>query len=87
MVVTMVTITAYCYDPRTRTCPRQKGSFLAIFQYGGRERAAPVVGPELRQRAVQRLAAALAGNEGFGGDAKAAAAEAEEHLHEHALHR
>ena len=35
MVVTMVMVSAYCYGPRTHTCPRQKGSFLAIFQYGG----------------------------------------------------
>ena len=49
MVVTMVTITAYCYGPRTRTCPRQKGSFLAIFQYGGRERSiSPPSGQEIR---------------------------------------
>lgn len=39
MVVTMVMVSAYCYGPRTHTCPRQKGSFLAIFQYGGRERS------------------------------------------------
>ena len=35
MVVTMVMVSAYCYGPRTHTCPRRKGSFLAIFQYGG----------------------------------------------------
>lgn len=35
----MVMVSAYCYGPRTHTCPRQKGSFLAIFQYGGRERS------------------------------------------------
>ena len=39
MVVTMVMVIAYCYGPRTHTCPRRKGSFLAIFQYGGRERS------------------------------------------------
>ena len=39
MVVTMVMVTAYCYGRGTPTCPRQKGSFLAIFQYGGRERS------------------------------------------------
>ena len=32
-------VTAYCYGPRTRTCPRQKGPFPAIFLYGGRERS------------------------------------------------
>ena len=31
----MVMVSAYCYGPRTHTCPKQKGSFLAIFQYGG----------------------------------------------------
>ena len=36
MVVTMVMVIAYCYGPRTHTCPRRKGSFLAILQYGGR---------------------------------------------------
>lgn len=41
MVVTVVMVTAYCYGRRTHICPRQKGSFLAIFQYGGRERAIP----------------------------------------------
>ena len=35
MVVTMVMVSAYCYGPRVHTCPRRKGSFLAIFQYGG----------------------------------------------------
>ena len=35
MVVTMVMVIAYCYGRGTPTCPRQKGSFLAIFQYGG----------------------------------------------------
>lgn len=35
----VVTITAYCYGLRTHTCPKRKGSFLAIFQYGGRERS------------------------------------------------
>ena len=40
--VTVVMVTAYCYGRRTHTCPRQKGSFLAIFQYGGRERAIPL---------------------------------------------
>ena len=39
MVVTMVMVSAYCYGPRTHTCPRRKGSFLAIFHYGGRERS------------------------------------------------
>ncbi len=35
MVVTMVMVTAYCYGRRTHTSPRRKGSFPAIFQYGG----------------------------------------------------
>ena len=39
MFVTMVMVIAYCYGRRTPTCPRRKGSFLAIFQYGGRERS------------------------------------------------
>ena len=39
MVVTMVMVSAYCCGPRTHTCPRRKGSFLAIIQYGGRERS------------------------------------------------
>ena len=39
MVVTVVMVTAYCYGRRTHICPRQKGSFLAIFQYGGRKRS------------------------------------------------
>ena len=39
MVVMVVMVTAYCYGRRTHTCPSQKGSFLAIFQYGGRERS------------------------------------------------
>ena len=40
-------VTACCYGRRTRTYPRRKGSFLAIFQYGGRERAIPpATGPE-----------------------------------------
>jgi len=38
MVVTMVMVTAYCYGRGTHTYPGQKGSFLAIFQCGGRER-------------------------------------------------
>ena len=47
MVVTMVMVSVYCYGRRTHTCPRQKGSFLAIFQYGGRERGiSPPSGPE-----------------------------------------
>jgi len=33
-----VTGTYYCYGRHTHTCPRQKGSFLVIPQYGGRER-------------------------------------------------
>jgi hypothetical protein len=41
IVVTVVMVTTYCYGRRTHTCPRRKGSFLAIFQYGGRERAIP----------------------------------------------
>lgn len=39
MIVTMVMVNSYCYDPRTHTCPRRKGSFLAIVQYGGHERS------------------------------------------------
>ena len=39
MVVTMVMVTAYCYGRGTHTYPGQKGSFLAIKQYGGRERS------------------------------------------------
>lgn len=39
MVVMVVTVTAYCSGWRTRTCPRQEGSFLAIAQYGRRERS------------------------------------------------
>lgn len=39
MVVTMVMVSVYCYGRRTHTCPRRKGSFRAIFQYGGRERS------------------------------------------------
>ena len=39
MVVTMVMVTAYCYGRGTHTYPGQKGSFLAIFQYGGRKRS------------------------------------------------
>ena len=39
MVVTVVMVTAYCYGRSTHICPRQKGSFLAIFQYGGRKRS------------------------------------------------
>ena len=47
MVVTVVMVTAYCYGRRTHICPRQKGSFLAIFQYGGRERGiSPPTGRE-----------------------------------------
>ena len=42
-------VSAYCYGPRTRTCPRQKGSFPAIFQYGGRERSvSPPSDPKTR---------------------------------------
>ena len=49
MVVTVVMVTAYCYGRRTHTCPRQKGSFLAIFQYGGRERSiSPPSDPKTR---------------------------------------
>ena len=39
MVVMVVMVTAYCYGRSTHICPRQKGSFLAIFQYGGRKRS------------------------------------------------
>ena len=39
MVVTMVMVTAYCYGRGTHTYPGQKGSFLAIFQCGGRKRS------------------------------------------------
>jgi hypothetical protein len=39
MVVTMLMVTAFCYGLRTHTCLRQKGSFLATKQYGGRERS------------------------------------------------
>ena len=38
MVVTVVTVTVYCYGRRAHTYPRRKGSFLAIFLYGGRQR-------------------------------------------------
>lgn len=48
---------------------------------------APIVGPEMRQRAVQRLAAALLANKGFSGDPHMAASEAEGQLFEHASHR
>lgn len=36
--VTMVTVVAFRCGRRTQPGPRRKGSFLAIFQYGGRER-------------------------------------------------
>lgn len=39
MVVTMVMVTAYCYGQGNAHMPRQSGYFLAIFQYGGRQRS------------------------------------------------
>ena len=69
MVVTMVMVVAFRNGRRTQPCPRQKGSFLAIFQYGGRERDASLpCEPKTRFAGVcglhpwPRLASAAGGN-------------------------
>lgn len=47
MMVTMVMVVAFRDGRRTQPGPRRNGSFLAIFQYGGRERGiSPPTGRE-----------------------------------------
>jgi hypothetical protein len=53
-----VMVTAYCYGRRTHTCPRQKGSFLAIFQYGG---ASAALRHRLARKKVCRVCGSHAG--------------------------